>query len=447
MSSKNCCPKIPIGSIEIPTSIVDMINGKGQFVILNHFYKDKINTDIAYTDSQIFEDKPVVSNSKATINITGINLLYKKPQNGIYTSNFAFILSNSIEPNESEKFTFKSPYTESMKRKKTLECKCSDAEISNKLLRFENILMYTLDFLMLAEFLDIPKDAIISANNDRELITNLFNSIYSENDKSKNIPYKYFSERYFDCIINPPVWIKEDKKFHIYPTEDELDGMDRVKYCTLSEVLYKYIPDIKKKELTKKHPRIYKYWFSLKQLIIPQTKKILYEKKLSEAQSRSGDSPQLSEYLSNNIKFLIKFDNTSENEAKGLYVKNIPDKFYIKFVTKENDNKIMKYLDFNDYLKLYGGSIDYKDGEQVTLSSQTWSGKIAFKLEFTTMLFSIGYPKIDANVRCLVINKSELLEDDDFGDLIAEAESNETHIEQPKKDDEIENDDIDADEY
>lgn len=412
--------KLAIGTLEIPTSIIDMINGKGQFVIMNHFFKDSIKTESIYNATNIFEDKDT-GNSKAIINISGIYLLYKRPQNGLYTQDFVYVLSDSLSTVDSERFTFRAPYTEATKRKKSLECKCSNEELMMKLCKFENIIMYTLDFLILAEFLEVPKEAITSARTDKELIENFFNAIYSESDKKKNIPYKYFSERYFDCIRDPPIWMKEDKKFHIQAVEDELDGLDRVKYCTLSEVIYKSLPEAKRKELMKKHPRVYKNWFSMKQLIIPQTKRIVYEKKQTEVELRTGEPAKLAEYLSNVLKLVIKFDKTDKNIADKLARKIDSDRDFIQFVT--DHKKTRKLLEFSDYLSLYNGKSDFVENEPLESSMQTWSGKIVCKIEFTTILFSLGYPKIESSVRCLIINKAELPTNDDFADLIDEAEA------------------------
>ena len=441
--------KLPIGSIEIPSSIIDMINGKGQFVILNHFFKEDIKTESIFNSNNIFEDKDVTG-SKANVNISGIFLLYRRPETGLYTQQFVYRLSNSDKPDDNEIFTFRSPYTESIKRKKNLECKPSNGELSMKVCKFENIIMYTLEFLLLAELFDIPKELIRSAHDDKELINNFFKGIYST--KSKEIHNTYLSERYYDCLRNPPIWIKDDKKYHIQPIDNELnkESLDIIKYCTLSEVLYKTIPEIKRKELQKKHSRFYKYWFASKQLIIPQTKRIVYEKKQTDAEIRSGESPKYAEYLSNVLKFIIKFDKTPKNLADNLAKQTDKNSMFCQFATnlKDKSKRVIKTLEYNDYISLYNGKIDFRENEPVDTSMQTWSGKIVCKIEFSTILFSLGYPKIESNVKCLAIDKAELQTVDDYADIIGDLsleiepkDSNET------KDKEEHNEDIDPDEF
>ena len=399
--------RLPIGSVEIPNSLLSMLNGTSSFVLYNPYFN--IPTQRQIDGSKYLNDKEVPQGSKLTLMLSSPLLLYRG-FDGKYSQNFTLLLNNDASKDSNETYTFKSPYSESLNVKKTIECQCDEA-IMTQLCKLENILMYATEYLLLAKFSSVPIEAISFARSDEDLVKALFSHIF---DKKLDKPMKYLSERYYSCLSEPPVWMKEDKKWFIKPTESELEGSDRNKFCTLSEVLYRSMSAVERLKF-RSHQRIEKNWIGKKHIIVPSTKIISYEKRQTEAQMKNGDMPEYIQMLSNQVKFNIFFENTQENIAKNLFKPKMPQSMFSRIITnKAKTNKIMM---FDDYIALYGGKENFVEGEHIDLSRQSWSGKIVFELREDFMLFNMGYPKITADVKCIIADKSEGAPVDDYSDL------------------------------
>ena len=399
--------RLPIGSVEIPSSLLSMLNGTSSFVLYNPYFN--IQTQRPIDGSKYLNDKDIPTGSKLTLMLSSPLLLYRG-FDGKYSQNFTLLLNNDASKDSSETYTFKSPYSESLNVKKTLECQCDEA-IMMQLCKLENILMYATEYLLLAKFSSVPIEMISSSKSDEDLVKALFNHIF--NGKSEKA-MKYLSERYYSCLSEPPVWMKDDKKWFIKPTENELEGSDRNKFCTLSEVLYKSMSTVEKMKF-RAHQRIDKNWIAKRHIVIPSTKIISYEKRQTEAQIKNGELPEFIQMTSNQLKFNIFFDNTQENIAKNLFKPKMPQSMFSRIIT--NKAKTNKIMTFNDYIALYGGKETFVEGEHIDLSRQSWSGKIVFELKEDFMLFNMGYPKITADVKCIIADKSEGAPVDDYSDL------------------------------
>lgn len=399
--------RLPIGSVEIPSSLLSMLNGTSSFVLYNPYFN--IQTQRQIDSSKYLNDKDIPAGSKLTLMLSSPLLLYRG-FDGKYSQNFTLLLNNGASKDSNETYTFKSPYSEAKNAKKTLECQCDEA-IMSQLCKLENILMYATEYLLLAKFSGVPIEAISSAKSDEDLVKALFNHIF--NGKSEKAT-KYLSERYYNCLSTPPVWIKDDKKWMIKPTENELEGSDRNKFCTLSEVLYRSMSTVEKLKF-RSHQRIDKNWIAKKHIIVPSTKIISYEKRQTETQIKNGDLPEYVQMISNQLKFNIFFDNTPENVAKNLFKPKMSQGMFSRIITdKAKTNKI---ITFNDYIALYGGKETFIEGEHIDMSRQSWSGKIVFELKEDFILFNMGYPKITADVKCIIADKSEGIPTDDYSDL------------------------------
>jgi len=119
--------RIPIGTVEIPTSILQMLNGTSSFCLFNDYFK--IPTQKPYT--KWLTDQEPQGGSKVVLNLSPPVLLHRG-HDGKFTDAFTFILSNSERGNNSDTFVFRSPYSEMKAVKKSLECKCQDS-VMNKL--------------------------------------------------------------------------------------------------------------------------------------------------------------------------------------------------------------------------------------------------------------------------------------------------------------------------
>lgn len=388
--------RIPIGDVKVPDTMIDMLSGRSNLAVYNPYFS--IPCD--YHDS--LTEKDIPQGSKMNFTMTPPVLLYKGYDEK-YTSNYTFLLQTSKEAAE---FKFLAPYSELKSTKRYLACN-TNKSVLETLCKLENLFTYCSEYLILAKFSNVPKEVIAACKSDKELVNALFEHIF-DGDLSK--PSRYLSDRYYECIANPPVWTKEDKKWVIRATDDECEGLSRYKVNTLSEVLYKTLtPSISAK--FKSSARFFKFWISQRQLIIPSTKKICYEKKMN-----GTNDVTMVETYSNAVKLNIFFENTEENVKKNLYKPKSPISLFTQLLNPDTRQPLP--VTFDKYVNLYGGSVEFTEGEHIEFTSKTWKGKLVFKIVPNTTLFGMGYPRIDNVVKCIVGVEAPNKNSDDYLDLI-----------------------------
>lgn len=395
--------RIPIGDVKVPSTMIDMLSGRSNLAVYNQYF----NLPCEYHDSLI--EKDVIQGSKVNFTMSPPVLLYKGYDEK-YTSNYTFLLQTS---KESVDFKFISPYSEVKSTKRYLECSTNPTVIET-LCRLENLFTYCSEYLILAKFSNIPKEVVAACKTDKDLVNALFGHIF-DGDLSK--PMKYLSDRYYECIANPPVWTKEDKKWVIRATDDECEGLSRYKVNTLSEVLYKTMtPSISTK--FKNSARFFKFWIGQRQILIPSTKRICYEKKV-----KGTNDITMVETYNNAVKINIYFENTEDNVRKNLYKPKMPISTFTQTLSPET--RQVSPVTFAKYVNLYGGSEEFTEGEHIEFSMKTWKGKLVFKIIPNTTLFGMGYPRIDNVVKCVVGIEVPNKSSDDYLDLIDNIDAGE----------------------
>lgn len=385
--SKNI--RIFVNEISVPDTMIQMLNGTGSFAIYNQFFKFALDKPI----SNVLKDQ-VSTNSKVVLSISQPPLLYHGAE-GKFTQNFTFVLDGD--------FRFFSPYSELISYKKQISYSTNEEQMMN-LVKLENLIMYTTEWLLLATFSELPVEKVVDAKSDRDLVKILFDHIF---DSKSSKPFEYLSDRYFNCISNPPVWVKIDKKSKIRPSDDETTGLEVSKFCTLFEVLYKTLSTNELKKFSK-HPRFIKQWLQQKHILVPMTRIIQYEKK-----SKDGGEAEQVERINATLKITVLFPENEENIKKKLYHPKIPTSTY----TKYREDNSLNVFSFDKYIELYNGSKDFEEGAELKRSSQAWSGKIVFKLRTNMVLFGIGYPKIEEEMNAFLCTK-RLYDDDKYEDLL-----------------------------
>ena len=411
--------------IELPKSMLDMLNGNSMFWLENPYFqvplnRFKLNKNICKSlNSTISGNKKLIGNRFITPRLLiKHNGKFTQYFNIHYTENNKLMKTFNVrkpyltEPDiDKNKYKFDITFIPKFKDKYELVLEEED----DIMLRFDQLYTMTLELVLACGFIGFK---ITDEKSDREIIENMCKYIEQPD------AIKYLSEEYFSYINRYPIYIKNEDKYYINSIVEDNDYSNNEVNDNVYDIFSLLRKIMKKNKKLSKLPSEIKTTISKNNcVLVPSFKMVRYNlpaEKIKEGQSKYGFVIEVP------FKFYIQNTTTPATFPSFLYTKT-PKK------NIKHRNDIMNYEELRN---LYTGNKPYQEAPRV--SGYDCHLFITPTTEFA--LYQAGQPKTSWRVDSIISKrlikenididyiKNDYFEESESDDDDDENEPNETDL-------------------